>query len=83
MRTPEVTILQVEIAKLEPQPGDLLVFRLREPYPSAAVQEFARDVQSCLPAGIEAMILNEDMELTLVRRGASLFEPLPIESPAL
>lgn len=79
MSPPALTMLHVEIAKLEPQPGDLLVFRYTALHSAVDRHYFAQHLEACLPSGVAAVILNPDMELTLVRRGMSCDESFPPE----
>lgn len=67
-------VLHVEIAKLELRATDCLLVRLREPVTHAQLRDLAHELSRTLPDGVQCLLLTVDAELTVVRKGETLFD---------
>ena len=61
-----LTVLQLEIAKLELRPGDILVVRMPDGTHRRRVQDTFRILEKIKPAGVAAALFVGDIEFTVV-----------------
>lgn len=74
MNPSSLDVLHVEIATLELRANDCLVVRLREPVSPQELEELSSILRGCLPTGVKGIVIGIDAELTVVRKGETLFD---------
>lgn len=56
------------IARLECQPGDIVVLKLDRPWPMEAMERMKYDLQTILPDGVRCILLDPHVELSVLTR---------------
>jgi hypothetical protein len=65
----EIECVRVEIAKLELQPGDTLIFKVPAHAYASAVENIARMVEPILPEGTRLLVIDDATELSVIKTG--------------
>jgi hypothetical protein len=67
----EIEIAQVEVMKLDVEPGDILVISLKHTWHPEVLAEIRNKFLSVLPRGVEVVLMNaNDASLSIIRPSA-------------
>ena len=58
--------LEFTIARLQMQPGDVLVVRAVRPIPSATAERIRDHVRAALPLAVQVLVIDSDVELSVL-----------------
>lgn len=61
-----LTAVTVEVQKLEPKSGDVLVFRFRQRLTADNAKRFRDAIKAMLPDGVKVLVLGEEAEAPIL-----------------